>query len=137
MRLVVDTNILIASLLKDGLNRKLIMQRKYELLAPAYMLEEIARYEEYISKKSALTIEQIQFIIESLAQNIVFLQKEEYEEFLTPAASILEDKEDAPFLAVACKEQVDGIWSHDKGFTKQGLVRVVSTKELIEMDEEQ
>ncbi len=42
MRLVLDTNILIAALIKDSLTREILLFPGFEFLLPEYALEEIA-----------------------------------------------------------------------------------------------
>ncbi|NOR59538.1 MAG: hypothetical protein GQ469_02765 [Methanosarcinales archaeon] len=42
------------------------------------------------------------------------------------------DPDDTPFLALAMKTKVDGIWSEDKGFQRQNCVKVYRTLELVE-----
>lgn len=42
------------------------------------------------------------------------------------------DPDDAPFLALAMKAKVDGIWSDDRDFQHQNHVNIYTTKELVE-----
>jgi len=45
MRLVLDTNILIAALIKDSLTRNILFLPDFEFLVPEYALEEVNRTE--------------------------------------------------------------------------------------------
>ncbi len=55
--------------------------------------------------------------------------------YLDKADKILGDvhKGDIPFLALALSMSNDGIWSEDKHFEKQDIVKVWKTKEIVEL----
>ncbi|MDP3105249.1 MAG: PIN domain-containing protein [Candidatus Methanoperedens sp.] len=68
--------------------------------------------------------------------NIEFIAPEyTFTEILKHADIIMKDidPDDAPFLALAIKTKVDGIWSEDKGFQEQNHVKVYTTKQLLEL----
>ena len=46
------------------------------------------------------------------------------------------DIDDAPFVALALSFHHDGIWSNDKDFERQSVVRVWKTDELLTLMEE-
>ena len=46
------------------------------------------------------------------------------------------DPDDAPFLALALSFDNDGIWTNDKDFERQSVVRVWKTHELLTLMEE-
>ena len=54
MNIVIDTNIFISALIKDGLTRKLIVESEHNLLFPEFELDEIKNHKSYIIKKSGL-----------------------------------------------------------------------------------
>ena len=41
MKLVIDTNIVISALIKDGKTREIIMSGKFELVSPDFVLDEM------------------------------------------------------------------------------------------------
>ena len=43
------------------------------------------------------------------------------------------DINDAPFLAIGIAVGADGIWTEDKHFHKQEVLKIYSTKELIDV----
>ncbi len=49
------------------------------------------------------------------------------------AESLISDEKDEPFLALALSEEVDGIWSDDSDFRKQTQIKIYTTKELVEL----
>ncbi|MDE1825693.1 MAG: hypothetical protein KGH61_01365 [Candidatus Micrarchaeota archaeon] len=59
MRLIVDTNRIIAALIKNSTSRKIIMSRKLELVTIGLSKLEIAKYRDEILKKSNLKVEEL------------------------------------------------------------------------------
>lgn len=55
-----------------------------------------------------------------------------YLAYVEKALRELEDKDDAPFLALAMALGV-GLWTEDKGFAQQNLVKTYDTRELVRM----
>ncbi len=51
MKIVIDTNIIIASLLKDSVIREILTSKQAEFLVPEYAFEEIEKHLSLISKK--------------------------------------------------------------------------------------
>ena len=52
MRIMVDANVLISALLRDGKSREIILSDVFELVCPEYLGDEIYGHREYIAKKS-------------------------------------------------------------------------------------
>jgi predicted nucleic acid-binding protein len=52
---------------------------------------------------------------------------------MTDAIEIMKDidPKDAPFLAVGMAIRADGIWTEDRHFESQNVLRVFTTKDLI------
>ena len=135
MRLVLDANILIAALIKDGTTRRLLLMHheKLELFTPALIVEEIIDNLDHISKKAKLPKEKVlELMIELLGTAGIELIEDEFiiahrEE----ALEITPDKKDGPYFAVALYKRC-GIWSNDKPLKGQSRIKVITTKELLE-----
>ena len=52
MRLVLDTNILIAALIKNSFTRKIFFSSDIEFLLPEYALEEVTRHGKKLARQS-------------------------------------------------------------------------------------
>lgn len=63
---------------------------------------------------------------------VKFLEKSEYDEFLERAISDLPDSKDSPYLALALSTK-SPIWSNDSHLKRQKLIKVFTTKEIIDM----
>lgn len=135
MRLVIDTNIIISSLISSSTRRYILMNSNIEFIAPEYTFTEILKHIDIIEKKSKLAPEDLGYVMDMLFSRIIIYPKEEYADCYMQAKEIMKDidADDAPFLALAMKTKVDGIWSEDKGFQQQNHVKVYTTKDLLEL----
>jgi putative PIN family toxin of toxin-antitoxin system len=135
MRLVIDTNIIISSLISNSARRYILMNSNIEFIAPEYTFAEISKHIDLIKKKAKLASHDLQYVMDMLFTRITIYPKEEYADCYIKATEIMKDidPDDAPFLALAMKTKVDGIWSEDKGFQQQNHVKIYTTKELLEI----
>ena len=132
MKLVVDTNIIIAALIKDNISRKVLFNPNFKFLSPDYLITEILKYKDEIIDKTNISVEDFEVALIFILKNINLLPIEEYKEFLDEAKEIMGevDKNDTPFIAAALVTKAD-IWSDDKHFEKQNKVKIFKTKDLI------
>ncbi len=131
MQLVVDANILIAALIKDSKTRSLFRNEELELLAPAFLLEELKVHQKEVLQKSSLSQKEFLVLLEFLKKRIRFEEKTGSDRFLKQAMEISPDLFDAPYLAI-CRKYKISLWSNDQKLKKQSLAPVFSTKELAE-----
>jgi len=111
------------------------MNSNIEFIAPEYTYTEILKHTDIIKKKSKLSTKDLQYVIDMLFSRISIYPKDEYSDCYIKAKDIMKDidPDDAPFLALALKTRVDGIWSEDKGFQEQKHVKVYTTKQLLKL----
>lgn len=55
MKLVIDTNRVMAAFLKDSICREIIFSKKHEFFTSPYGIKELLKYKEYICKKASIT----------------------------------------------------------------------------------
>ena len=133
MNLVVDTNRVIAALLKDSSSRKTIKNVDYAFITPDFSLEEINKYKTVLCKKSGLTEEDFDILLTLIFSTIEIIPKSDYKDFIGEAEKLIgeRDAKDIPFLALAIAKKVDGIWSDDKDFLVQSRIKIYKTVDLI------
>ncbi len=134
--LVVDANILIASILKNSQVRKLITESTEILLAPEIIFKEIENHKEELLNKSALSNAEFEEILSILSKYLVIVKTDKIQLYTEKAEKIIShiDKDDVPIVATSLAYNSCPIWTDDKGFKKQNQIRIITTKELIEMD---
>ncbi len=121
LKVVVDTNKIIAALLREGRVRRVLLHPGLELLLPKYVLEEIKEHREEIVQK--VPEEALDLLLEKLSTKIRVVSVEEVSErTLQQALKIAGgfDPDDYPFIAVSLGFDAP-IWTNDKNLIKHGL----------------
>ncbi len=118
MKLVIDTNIVISSIIKDSFTRRLIFNPSIELFSPDYLLEELKNNKAEVTRKGKISEEEFQQFIQTISKIVKIVPKPIYEQYLKSASEVIEDENDWPFAALAIKlsEAECGIWTNDKHF---------------------
>ena len=135
MRLVIDSNRLVAGVLKDSTSRELIICGRFEFYSPDQLVIEIKKYEDYLIQKGRLADGQIDTTLNALLDNIILVPYEEFRLEFEEAIGIMFDIDvkDAPFLAVGMALGLDGIWSEDRHFQGQDRLKVYDTGDMMSM----
>jgi predicted nucleic acid-binding protein len=133
MKLIIDTNILISSLLKDSKTREILLNESFDFYLPEIVLSEINKYLPYISQKSKLGEDEIKRLLNTLLENIYLVPVFEYEEELNAGKEIMKDidEKDTQFMALALSIENDGIWTNDKHFDRQNKIQVYKTIDIL------
>jgi predicted nucleic acid-binding protein len=89
--------------------------------------EEVERHREMLFRRAGLGADDFDALMRSLLAQVVWVPRKEYEAHLPKAIEALErwDPDDVAYLACALAVGAEAIWSHDKDFDRQDLVRRV------------
>ena len=138
MKLIIDTNILISSLLKDSRIRKILLNESLSFYLPEIVLSEVNKYLPYIIQKSELSEEKIKKLLNTLLENLILVPIDEYEKNMDEGMKIIGsiDEKDTQFIALALSIENNGIWSNDKHFEKQKKIKVFKTINILNLLEE-
>ena len=138
MKLIIDTNVLISSLLKDSTTRALLLNKTFDFYLPEMVMIEVKKYLPYIIQKSGQTETEIKSLLNIMLDNLKLVPIDEYEHKLDIAMEIIGkiDEKDTQFIALALSIKNDGIWSNDKHFEKQENIQVFKTIDIINLLEE-
>jgi|SRR3989344_3008895 len=134
MKIVIDTNVLMAGLLKDSIVRAMLLSKNIKFFIPEHALDEIRKYEDELLKKSGYAKKQLKSLMNYLLENVKIIPSSITKNHLKKAESIMKniDIKDSSFIAAVFSINADGIWSYDNHFKKQDKVKVFSIEELIE-----
>ena len=133
MELVVDANIILASLFKSAVTRELLLDSRLKLCAPEHLILEVRRLLDHnisIQKRMGLSGKSLEEAFYFLTQNIETYPRKVYTPLLKQACLIAPHDQDAPYLALSLLLNIP-IWSNDKGLKAQTKVKVYSTIELL------
>ena len=132
MKLVVDANILFASLIRDSLTAELLLSDKLTLFAPEFLLDEFLKYEQHILEKSNRSKEDFNHFLSILREEIEIIPQKKIYPFIQKAEKFSPDPKDTIYLACALTIEAK-IWSNDKKLKEdQDEVEVITTEELFD-----
>lgn len=129
MKLVVDANVIISSLIKNSKTAELLISPLLDLYAPKYIFEEITKYGDEIAGKTKRDIESLKEIFDTISLLINLVDFSNYELFITDAEKISPDKKDLDYFALALKLDC-AIWTNDKKLREQERTKIYSTEEI-------
>ena len=136
MFLVVDINVILSALVSHGNSSRIFElnseKKKFDFIAPQFILIEAGKHLTEIAKRSTLPIEETQRDLELITKQINFFPEEDYKDKLAEARNILkEHQKDVPYLALALKFDCD-IFSGDKIFKQLCPNKVRNPKEILQ-----
>ena len=134
MLLVVDTNIIISSLIKGSVTREILLSADISFVVPEWVHTEIKKHQKLITKKAGIDQDELDTFTEELFQVVQTIPFDKYKSYIEKGLNVMDDidKDDAPFVAIALALGADGIWTNDKDFEKQDVIKIWKTKDLIE-----
>ncbi len=134
MKLVVDTNIIISSLLKDSLTRRIITHIDADLYTIRFTQEEIGKHNRELLEKGGFSDVALNFILENIVKRLAIIEDEVIKSKMEEARELMDsiDWKDTPFIAAALAIDAD-IWSDDKHFEKQRKIKVWKTQDLAKL----
>ena len=132
MLLVADANILFSFFDAKSKARKLLLLKDIELFSPRFLLKELVEHKEEIEEKFGLSEGQFSLELKLIETNVKLVPLKEFEDFVEKVKALSSDTDDLQYLALALKLNLP-LWSNDKELKKQSVIKVFSTKELIEI----
>ncbi len=132
MRIVVDTNRVIAALIKDSTSRKIILSKNVEFITINVMKKEVAKYKEEIMRRANLSMDEFDYLLGKIMSKMTIISDSSVNLYMQKAKGIMDaiDPDDTQFIAAALAADAY-IWTDDKHFEKQHTVRIIKTRELL------
>jgi predicted nucleic acid-binding protein len=130
--IAIDTNIIISPLIKEGLIRRILTSLKLNFLFPEWGIEEIYFYKSEIMNKANINEEEFDILSLRILKYVRLVPTKMVDSFKEEADNLIGKIHinDVIFLATALAFNCP-IWSDDKHFKKQKIVRIYNTKELL------
>jgi predicted nucleic acid-binding protein len=139
MILILNTSILISSLIKDSVTRQILLLPSMKFYLPEYAFEEIEAHKMKISRLSRLSTDEIDILLNLLLENISIIPGQTIQPCLSEAEVMIGriDPNDIPFLALALATENDGIWSNDRHFEAIKQIKIWKTSDLLKYPKKQ
>ena len=74
LRLIVDTNIIIAALIKDSITRKLLFHQDMVIFIIDYSFDELKKYEHLIIEKSRKDRGAVEFVLRDILSKAIIIE---------------------------------------------------------------
>ncbi|MBI5228005.1 hypothetical protein HY988_05440 [Candidatus Micrarchaeota archaeon] len=133
MILVVDTNVIISSLLKRSITQEILFHYASVCYTPEYVKGEIEKHKKEIMKKSEYSEEEFNTVLSIIFSRIMVVPQEDCVSYKDKVLSFTPDDKDWPFLALAMHLDAR-LWTYDNPLKeRQNVVKIVTTKDLVEL----
>ena len=133
MRVVIDSNRVIAALIKDSTTRNILFDNNFEFIAPDTIAIEVNKYKTEIMGKANITEEDFDVLLSFIFQHIAIIPQNEYNELVPKFQDEITDLKDVPYIAVCIISKAEGIWTHDPHFKEQKKVKIFTNIDLLEL----
>lgn len=135
--IIIDTNVLLAFLLTDGITRRIIAENQDVFMSPEHCFEELWEHRSRWNKNKLHDRELLEIVDDVKRLFVMPVSQEVYDPYITAAEKLTDDKDDAPVIALALSIDNEGIWTHNiKHFRQKKFgerIRVLSTKDVLEL----
>ncbi|MEK6855886.1 MAG: PIN domain-containing protein [Nanoarchaeota archaeon] len=134
MKVVLDANILISAILGSKSTIDILTSEKYKLYAPRIIFNEVVKYKDEIIAKANIDEKSFYETLNALTKFIELKGYIDYQENMEKAKEAIgkRDIKDSDYIACALSIGADFIWTNDKDFSSQSLVKTKKTHELID-----
>ena len=132
MTIVVDSNRIVAALLKDSTTRSILSNIKFDFIAPEYVKGEIEKHKQEFIKKADVSSKEFEVLLSLIFESVTLIPRKEYDNYLRKLKSEISDPKDVPYLACCIATNSEGIWSHDPHMKEQKKAKVFTNIDLLE-----
>lgn len=133
LTLVVNSNILFAAAIKNGMTAEILLSHRLSLIAPEWLFIEFKKYQNLLVDRTHRTEAEFEKFVEIMEERIKLVPRNEFKPWVEQARKA-SPSNDFPFTALAKAFEVP-VWSNDKELKKSmertGFVNVLTTGEVI------
>lgn len=133
MRLVIDTNVVIAALLRESTSRRILSSPHHTFILPEHGRAEIQQHLDELLPRMGMTRDEAELLLALVTARVETIPESEFRAHLPDARHIMRelDPDDAVFVALALAVPCDGIWTQDKALKRQTRVKTWTTGEIV------
>lgn len=131
MKVVLDTNVLVSALMRDGFTRTLLVHPDLDMATPEYALDEVQRHLPSLAQRMRVPVQQARLTLELLLGHMATVPHEDYRGEMRRADEILRDidPDDAAFAALALATGLP-LWTQDKALLNCTELDTITTHQL-------
>ena len=134
MNLVVDTNILVLFFKQNPVYNIISNSNSLnlKLFVPQKAIDELEKNKKDIINYSNKTEKEIEEFTKELKQHITVIGLDKFKEFEDEAKQLAPHEKDLPFFSLALYLK-SPIWSNELAFANQSKIKILRTKDIIEL----
>ena len=134
MKLVIDTNRIMAGLLRDSTSRKIILHDSFSFYAPDYIETELFKHRVYLVKKTKLSEPDFDILMYILLEHVILVPFEDFGQEYDHAMQIMKTVDENDSLVSCCWPCPWHSEYMDRGpaFSQTGSSESLSTRDLVE-----
>jgi predicted nucleic acid-binding protein len=134
--IIIDTNVLLAFLLTNGITRRIIVENPEVFMSPEYCFDELWEHKDRWNK-NLLDSELLEVVNDVKRLFVLAVSPKVYSPYISEGEKLTDDKADAPIIALALSVDNEGIWTYNTKHFRQEVfgerIRVLSTKDVIKL----
>ncbi len=131
MKIVIDSNRVLAAMIRGGTTREILFDRFFDFLAPDFIVVEVQKHEGRIINAAGLTKEEFKTLLALIFEHITIIPESEYAYLFNSINEEIPDEKDVSYFAVSLASNAAGIWTHDLDFNKQNKVKVFTNIDML------
>jgi len=135
--IIIDTNVLLAFLLTNGITRRIIVEHSDVFMTPEHCYEELWEHRDRWNTNKLQDSELLGIVSDVKRLFVIAISSDIYGQYIKESEKLTDDKDDAPIIALALAVVNEGIWTHNIKHFRQKIfgerIRVLSTKDVMEM----
>jgi predicted nucleic acid-binding protein len=133
MKVVIDSNRVIAALIKDSTTRKILFDNNFEFIAPDSITIEVDKYKDAIMEKAGISVEEFGVLLSLIFEHITIVPQNIYIDLVEEFKNDIKDPNDVSYIAVCISTNAEGVWTHDPHFKEQKKVKVFTNIDLLKI----
>lgn len=133
MKIVIDSNRVLAALIKDSTTREILFDDYFEFIAPDFLITEIQKYKERVLQAAEIDENEFEILLAFIFEHIIIISEREYGVCIEEAKEVIKDPKDIPYFAVCLAHHTEGIWTHDPDFKNQKEVQIFTNIDMLNL----
>jgi predicted nucleic acid-binding protein len=135
--IIVDTNVLLAFLLTEGITRRIITENTDIFMSPEHCFDELWEHRDRWNTNRLPDNELLEIVNDIKRLFVIAISPEVYKPYIPAAEKLTIDKDDSPVIALALSVDNEGIWTFNKKHFRQEIfgdrITVLSTKDVVKL----
>ena len=133
MKIVMDSNRVLAAMIKESTTREILFDKTFEFIAPEYIVSEIRKYKDRVINAANITEDEFEIALALIFEHITIVPENEYLDRIEKLKSKIKDLKDIPYIAACIATNSEGIWTHDPHFENQKEAKVFTNIYMLKL----